>query len=157
MSGQTTGRDVDPHLATIDDLHELADLVADRRHVFVRYSRGPAEDSDRPSRDYESGLDMPGLSVTPLHPETWWTRPLIDWVARRLCKYLDLAAAAPDRRPWLLTGEVAAYGPDHEPLVADVHPIAWVGPHAVDEARARYRRRSDVGRDSMPEESRGDG
>jgi hypothetical protein len=67
---------------------------------------------------------MPGLSVTPLHPEPWWTRPLVDWVARRLCKYLELADRTWDRRPWVLTGNVVGYGPDHEPLVDNVRPLA---------------------------------
>ena len=65
-----------------------------------------------------------------------------------MCKYLELAEDDPDRRPWLLTGTVAGYGPDHEPLVADVHPVAWVGDHAVQQARERYHSTFHVGRSS---------
>src|SRR4051812_31398909 len=122
-------------MRTIDDFDELAELAANRPALFVRYSRGPDEDAARPSHDYESGLDMPGLSVTPLHPESWWTRPVADWVARRVCKYMELADSEPDRRPWILTGVVVGNGPDHEPLVANTKPIAWIGPGALDEAR----------------------
>lgn len=111
----------------IDDLDELADVVAREPAVFVRYSCGPRRDALHASRDYEAGVDLPGLSVTPLTPEPWWTRPAVDWIARRVCKYMDQADGAPDRRPWVLTGEVVGNGPDHEPLVVDVEPIAWNG------------------------------
>src|SRR5919197_2773194 len=102
---------------TIDDLAELVALVESQPNVYVRYSSGPGEDASSASRDYEADVDMPGLSATPLCPEPWWTRPSADWVARRVCKYLDLADGKPDRRPWVLTGEVVGYGPDHEPLL----------------------------------------
>lgn len=135
-------------MRTVDELDELTGLVCDHPELYVRYSHGPEHDASRPSRDYESGLDMPGLSVTPLRPESWWTRPAADWVARRICKYLDLARNEPDRRPWLLSGEIVGHGPDHEPLVASVTPVAWVGDAAVEQARRRYHERFDVGRDS---------
>ncbi len=135
-------------MRTIDDLDELAELVAGTPTVFVRYSHGPERDADQPSQDYESGLDMPGLSVTPLSPEPWWTRPAVDWIARRVCKYMDLADNAPDRRPWVLTGDVVGNGPDHEPLVVNVVPLAWIGEQALHQARQRYHDRFDVGRSS---------
>jgi hypothetical protein len=135
-------------MRTIDDLDELADVVAREPAVFVRYSSGPEKDAHRASRDYEAGVDLPGLSVTPLTPEPWWTRPAIDWIARRVCKYMDLADGAPDRRPWVLTGEIVGNGPDHEPLVVDVEPIAWIGESALDQARRLYEDRFDRGRDS---------
>lgn len=135
-------------MRTIDDLDELAGVVAHAPAVFVRYSHGPDHDSHQASRDYEAGIDMPGLSVTPLTPEPWWTRPAIDWIARRICKYMDLADHAANRRPWILTGEVLGNGPDHEPLVGSIRPIAWIGERALRQARAYYRERFDVGRSS---------
>jgi hypothetical protein len=135
-------------MRTIDDLDELARVVAEAPAVFVRYSHGPDRDARGPSRDYEAGLDMPGLSVTPLTPEPWWTRPPIDWIARRVCKYMDLADHAPDRHPWILTGDVTGSGPDHEPLVANVRPIAWLGGNVLSQARRWYEERFDVGRGS---------
>jgi hypothetical protein len=61
---------------------------------------------------------------------------------------MDLADGAPDRRPWVLTGEIVGNGPDHEPLVVDVEPIAWIGESALDQARRLYEDRFDRGRDS---------
>jgi hypothetical protein len=61
---------------------------------------------------------------------------------------MDLADDAPDRRPWILNGEVVGNGPDHEPLVVDVRPIAWLGEGALAEARRCYEQRFAVGRAS---------
>lgn len=135
-------------MRTIDDLDELAEVMAGEPAVFVRYSRGPDDDAHQASRDYEAGVDLPGLSVTPVTPEPWWTRPAIDWIARRVCKYMDLADDAPDRRPWILTGRVVGDGPDHEPLVTGIRPIAWLGENALRQARKRYEERFDTGRSS---------
>ena len=119
---------------------------------MLRYSRGPDEDMSTGSRDYEADVEMPGLSATPLRPEQWWSRPAEDWVARRVCKYLALADGRPDGRPWVLTGEIVGYGPDHEPLLGDVRPLAWIGSRAVAQARQRYRERFNVGRTSTDED-----
>jgi hypothetical protein len=133
-------------MRTIDDLGELVEVVVREPAVFVRYSHGPDRDAQHASRDYEAGLELPGLSVTPVTPEPWWTRPAVDWIARRVRKYMDLADDAPDRRPWILTGDVVGSGPDHEPLVANVRAIAWLGEGALSQARRCYEERFDVGR-----------
>jgi hypothetical protein len=91
---------------------------------------------------------LPGLSVTVLNPPAWWTRPARDWVARRICKYAELMAGPGTRRPWLLTGREVGVGPDHEPLVAQARPVAWIGPVALAQAVQVYRDRFAVGRDS---------
>lgn len=130
----------------IDDLDELAGLVTGEPMLYLRYSAGPERDARRPSRDYEAGVDLPGLPATTLRPEDWWTRPAVDWVARRVCKYLDLARAEPDRYPWLLTGRVVGNGPDHEPLLTDVRPVARLTDRLLDQARSHYERHFDVGR-----------
>ena len=130
-------------------LDELAGLVRQRRGLFVRYSKGPDHDRDKTSRDYESGLELPGLSTNPLDPETWWTRPLDDWLARQLCQYSHLREEGGDeRRPWVLEGEVVARGPDNEPLVRLERAVAWIGEEVMDEAAERYEERFDTGRDS---------
>lgn len=64
----------EPPLPTVRTLDELAELV--RRHtrdtLFVRWSRGPAEDLADPrperqtSRDALTGVVLPGLSANPL-------------------------------------------------------------------------------------------
>ena len=135
-------------LATIDEFDEIVELATRPERMFVRYSEGPDRDREGPSRDYESGLILPGLSVTVLSPPEWWTRPAADWVGRRLCKYGDLMAAPRRPRPWLLVGREVGLGPDHEPLIAEATPIAWVGPAALAVAVGIYRERFTVGQDA---------
>jgi hypothetical protein len=127
-------------------LREVVDVVTQVGEVFVRYSAGPEADAACRSMDYESGVELPGLSVAVLTPEPWWTRPPEDWVARRLCKYDELLDG--DRFPWLLTGDKVGWGPDHEPLVRMRQPLARVGGRALDEARHLYEVRFEVGKDS---------
>jgi hypothetical protein len=58
-------RDID----SFDRLVEFVEACPDT--VYLRYSHGPDADSDgAPSRDYESGVQLPGLSVTTLTPES---------------------------------------------------------------------------------------
>jgi len=133
----------------IDDLDEIVQVVEQStERVYIRYSEGPEQDEEGPSYDYESGLELPGLSVTVLNPPAWWDRPTRDWVARRVCKYAELLQGAGDRRPWLLTGEVSGTGPDHEPLVVKPRPLAWIGSRALAQAVQVYSTRFDVARDS---------
>jgi len=133
-------------LQVVESLHDIVDAVRRLDQVFVRYSAGPDTDREGRSMDYESGLEMPGLSVAVLSPEPWWTRPTADWVARRLCKYDDLLDAG--RFPWLLTGDIVGWGPDHEPLVEVREPLMRVGNEALAEARRTYHARFEVGNDS---------
>ncbi|MBC7300641.1 MAG: hypothetical protein H5T78_06785 [Nocardia sp.] len=134
--------------ATLHTLFEVTDRCLGAEPVFLRYSHGPGTDAhDGPSRDYEAQVTMSGLSVTTMRPEPWWPRPALEWVARRLCKYADLGAEQ-GRFPWLLTGRVVGAGPDHEPLVTAVHPLATIDRRAVTEARRLYHERFHVGRDS---------
>jgi hypothetical protein len=142
----------DAPLADLVEADTLADVVAVvRQHqtVYLRYSEGPESDLNRgASRDYEADVDLPGLSVTVVSPEPWWSRPVEDWVARRLCKYIELGRAE-DRFPWLLTGREVGNGPDHEPLVDQVRPLARISDRAVREAVDLYRARFDVGETSQ--------
>jgi hypothetical protein len=117
-------------------------------HVYLRYSHGPDADAEGgPSRDYEADVDLPGLSVTTIGPEPWWPRPAADWIARRIGQYAQLGAE-PGRFPWLLTATIAGRGPDHEPVVVDVQPVARIGEAALKTALDRYRERFEVGQDS---------
>jgi hypothetical protein len=135
-------------METVEQLAELVELVGGHGDIYLRYSHGPERDAAQSSRDYEADVELPGLPVTPLMPPDWWPRPAQDWIARRVCKYLDLADADPSRRPWLLTGKPVADGPDHEPLLVDVEPIAWLADRVVEQARQIYHDRFEVGRDS---------
>ncbi len=76
-------------LPVVQTLDELCDLTAP--DAYVRFSKGPSDDRNSTSRDYESGLDLPGLSVNPLQPEEWWTRPPEEWLARQICNYVHIA------------------------------------------------------------------
>jgi hypothetical protein len=128
---------------TLTRLDELVDLLDLGIPVYLRYSPGPEADAAHPSVDHESGLPMPGHSANPIRPPGWWTLPIVDWLARAVCQYqrkLDEGA-----RPWVLTGEVVDFGPDNEPLLVDVRPIAWLSPELVAEAERRYRQRMNVG------------
>lgn len=108
----------------LTDLSQLVALVRSERGLHVRYSEWPKQDASQRSVDTESGLELPGLSVNPLDPEPWWTRPTEDWLARQLCQYRHLAEKNPDRYAWLLRGTPVGRGPDCEPLIRDVQPVA---------------------------------
>jgi hypothetical protein len=133
----------------IRELDELVHLVRGTESaIYLRYSRGPEHDESRGcSRDYEAEVDLPGLSVTNISPEPWWSRPTEDWVARRICKYLELGEE-PGRYPWLLTGTETGRGPDHEPVVHVAEVLGRLDDAVVEEARRLYEARFDVGDDS---------
>jgi len=137
-------------IPTVKTLKELERLVGPDR--YLRVSSGPDDDAGRTSRDYESGLELPGLSVNPLMPATWWTRPRNEWLARQMCNYVHLAEEAPDRHAWVLAGDIVARGPDNEPIVARFEPIAWIADEVLDEAKELYGQRFDVAEDSTPDD-----
>jgi hypothetical protein len=131
-------------MQTLERLDELVELLDLGIPLYLRYSPGPEADAAHPSVDHESGLMMPGHSANPLRPPGWWTLPPADWMARAVCQYLrELHEGA---RPWVLTGDQVDVGPDNEPLLVGVRPIAWLAPELVTEARRRYRDRMNVGR-----------
>lgn len=131
-------------LPVLQRLDELTVLIDSGLTIYLRYSTGPAADSSHSSTDHESGLVMPGLSANPLTPPGWWSLPSADWLARRICQYLrELTEGA---RPWVLTGRVIDFGPDNEPLVDDVRPIAWLSGSLLREAHQRYQERLDAGK-----------
>jgi hypothetical protein len=128
----------------LHDLDELVKLVNLDVPVYLRYSPGPQADTQHPSVDHESGLPMPGHSANPLTPPRWWGLPVADWVARRVCQYeREIAEGA---RPWVLTGDIVDHGPDNEPLLVNVSPIAWLSPQLVEQARHRYLTRLQAGK-----------
>jgi len=137
-----------PALREIATFGEFVDLIRSTPGLFVRYSGGPASDAAEQSTDYESGLPLPGLSVNRLDPQPWWTRSLDDWLARQLCQYLHLADRDAEHHGWILRGKVVGRGPDDEPLVADVEPVARLTERLLAEALEWYERRFDVGRAS---------
>lgn len=132
-------------LPLIESLDQLAVQVRSEPGLHVRYSKGPEHDAEERSIDTESGLELPGLSVNPLDPEPWWTRPLEDWLARQLCQYRHLAEKNPDRYAWVLRGTLAGRGPDCEPLLSDVEAVADLSEVLLEEAQERYLRNFNAG------------
>lgn len=150
----TDDRDQRPSTTTatgarlVTSLDEVDALLHEHPDLLVRYSLGPEHDRNEQSIDYESGLQLPGLSCNPLRVESWWARPRLDWIARKLCNYAHLQREHPERCGWLLAGHVVAYGPDNEPIVDDWREIAILDPEVLDAAERRYGERFDVGNDS---------
>ena len=132
----------------ITKLDDLVDLVESRPGLMVRFSEGPEKDAEGGSIDYESGLEMPGLSANRLDAEAWWTRPLRDWVSRQVCQYAHMAERSPEHRAWVIRGELVGRGPDDEPLVRDPEYVAWLADELLDEAAQCYHTRFDAGRAS---------
>jgi len=130
---------------TVETLEELVELATLDQRLYVRFSEGPEADAAEVSVDHESGCRLPGLSVNPLGAESWWDRPADHWVARQLRQYAHLAVQG--RYAWVLTGEVVGRGPDCEPLLVDVKPVARLADQVIDEAAQLYRRVFDAGQD----------
>ncbi|MGW0390688.1 DUF6098 family protein [Streptomyces sp. NPDC003042] len=124
-------------LPVLGSLDEVAGQLGSGEHVYVRWSHGPAADLAAPSSsDQLTGTPLPGLSANPLDVEPWWgQRPTRIWVARRLHDYSHLPGIHGDGvRPWLLRGREVGRGPDNEPLLKDVEPLAWIEAGVLDEA-----------------------
>jgi hypothetical protein len=137
-------------MPTVDSLHELTAMVLDDRdQLFVRWSRGPRCDMQdvQSSRDELTGVPMPGLSANPLTVESWWGgRPPALWVARRLHDYRHLRELrGPGVRPWVLVGRTMARGPDNEPLVECLRPVAWIADAVIDEAEKLVEDQDNAG------------
>jgi hypothetical protein len=132
-------------MEAVGSLAEVAELADSRAPLFVRFSAGPEADAAEASRDYESGCELPGLSVNPLNPEPWFDRPVLHWAARQLVQYAHLGEK--DRYAWILAGRVVGRGPDCEPLLADVDPVARIPDDVVRQARVLYEEVFDVGHD----------
>lgn len=63
-------------LPRLQDLDQLTEFILGHDQIYLRYSEGPwADRRSGPSRDFEAGVDLPGLSVTTVVPENWWPRP----------------------------------------------------------------------------------
>ena len=137
-------------------LSEIEDILASEPGLFVRFSDGFAADLEAGGIDQESGLRLPGLPARPLDPESWWTRPVRDWVARQLTVNREGPAASGgpgrgglvgDKRfGWLLRGTVAGHGLEGEPLIADVEVVGRLADCLLDEAQQLYSERFLSGR-----------
>lgn len=125
-------------METIRSLRALAQLVGDEEDLYVRWSAGPEADLTGRSRDELTGVELPGLSVSALSIEPWWgDRPKELWVARRLYDYRHLEYRRDYAKPWILVGRECGRGPDNEPLVVCMRPLAWVAEEVVEDAAAK--------------------
>ncbi len=132
-----------PVLTSLDQLDRL---VRQRPGLCLRYAESSGSGSHEASVDAESGLSLPGLSAIPLDAEPWWRRPSADWLARQLCQYRHLREQNPARVAWILTGRLVGHGPDREPLLADVVPVARLSTDVLDQAADRYAQEFRAGR-----------
>lgn len=123
-------------MRTVATLDELTRLAQQHPRLFVRWSRGPDADAAGASSDDLTGNRLPGLSASSLAVEPWWgDRPLRLWIARRLHDYSHLEhEKGPGVQPWVLEGEEHGRGPDNEPLVGRVQPVAWIAGDVIAEA-----------------------
>ncbi|MFB9317784.1 DUF6098 family protein [Cryptosporangium minutisporangium] len=129
-------------LPTLPDLDAVVELlVTHPDDLYVRWSLGPDVDvcdgeQGGTSRDSLTGVRLPGLSANPLAVEPWWEgRTLRLWVARRLYDYRHLRNLRGEgTRPWVMHGEVCGRGPDNEPLVRCLGPVAWISDQALTES-----------------------
>jgi hypothetical protein len=122
-------------LPSIESLDDFADLIARADQLYLRWSRGPAVDEGRASCDDLTGAPLDGLSATPLAVEEWWgDRPLRLWAARRIYDYRHLPEIRGPVRPWVLRGREIGRGPDNEPLVECLEPLAWIAAEVVHDA-----------------------
>jgi hypothetical protein len=123
-------------IPTIRSLDDLASLLEQDDVLYIRWSRGPAVDAGTTSRDELTGIELPGLCANPLQMEAWWgDRSWRMWVARRLYDYRHLQEQRGEGvRPWVLKGREVGRGPDNEPIVDEVEPVAWVADEVVAEA-----------------------
>lgn len=67
----------------VGSLGELVELLGTGREICVRHSAAVEADAQQTSRDYESGLPLPGLAALDLAPPVWWSRPTADWLMRQ--------------------------------------------------------------------------
>lgn len=129
----------------IDSMYGLEAALRRFPDLHVRFSEGPSADLAETSRDAESGLELPGLSVDPLQPEPWWHRPVSDWLARQLRRYRRPADRDSGRFAWVLTGRMEGRGAECEPLLADTVAVARLSPRLLEEAEQHYLRHFDAG------------
>lgn len=130
-------------ISSLAELEDLLGFIGER--LYLRYSGGPEADATEQSVDKESGCPLPGLSVNPLNPEPWWSRPTSHWLARQLQQYAHVGRRE-GRAGWVLTGRVVGRGPDCEPLLADTRHLGVVTDRCLEQAAALYHEGFDVDR-----------
>ena len=130
----------DGELEVFHRLDDLVRLLEVTPNLYVRWSLGPAADRCATSTDQLTGVELPGLSANSLAVEPWWgDRPAHVWLARRLYDYRHLGDQ-PGVVPWVFEGEELARGPDNEPVVRCIRPIARLSNGVVRESATTVER-----------------
>jgi hypothetical protein len=139
-------------LEVITTLEQLADLVAGDSPMYLRYFQGPGRGCCEGSQPRLRGRrDIAWTVGHHDRPGTMVPRAVEEWVARRICKYGELAEED-DRYAWLLKGIIVGRGPDHEPLLTDIRPLARLSRAVLEQATLLYHERFEVGNDSRSDD-----
>jgi len=123
-------------LPVLETLGEVVSLCGTRANVYVRFSYTPDDRDAEARRERESGNLLPGVPAWPMRPEPWWAAGARVWIARQLSRHAHRAHAGAE--PWLVAGEERGRGPDCEPLVARLTPLARIDQSVLTEAEEAY-------------------
>jgi len=123
-------------LPVLETLSEVIEASGGREDVYLRFSYSPDDGDAAARRERESGYLLPGVPAWPMNPEPWWGAGSRVWVARQLARRAHLSHAGAE--PWLVSGEIRGRGPDCEPLIAHVSPIALVHRRVLAEAEESH-------------------
>lgn len=120
----------------LETLSQVVEQCGDRQDVYLRFGYGPDDGDASARRERVSGYLLPGVPAWPLCPEPWWGAGARVWVARQLARRAYLGHAGAE--PWLVTGEVRGRGPDCEPLIGHVTPVALIHRRVLAEAEESH-------------------
>ncbi|WP_324649998.1 DUF6098 family protein [Georgenia sp. H159] len=123
-------------LPVLHTIGQVVELCGTRTDLYVRFSYTPDDRDVAARRERESGNLLPGVPAWPLCPESWWGAGARVWIARQLARRAHLAHAGAE--PWLVAGEVRGRGPDCEPLIAQINPLARINQRVLAEAEEDY-------------------
>ncbi|WP_152190664.1 DUF6098 family protein [Georgenia satyanarayanai] len=122
-----------PVLVTLSDVVRACSAHDD---VYLRFSYSPDDSDTSNRRERESGNLLPGVPAWPMCPEPWWGAGSRTWIARQLTRHSHLVHSGIE--PWLIAGQVRGRGPDCEPLIAHLRPLALVSHKVLVEADESY-------------------
>lgn len=123
-------------LPVLETLSAVVEACSSHDDIYLRFSYAPDDRDATGRRERESGYLLPGVPAWPLCPEAWWGAGSRTWIARQLTRRAHLVSGGVE--PWLVSGEVRGRGPDCEPLIAGLTPLALVSHKVLVEADESY-------------------